>query len=351
MIHKNCIFCGNPPVSKNKEHILPKWLLSLTGSENRQVPVGYNWKTQEPIKFDFSSFVFPSCKRCNSEFSDIEAKLRPIFDKLLLDDYLNPIELCLLLDWFDKIRIGLWLAVSYLNKETFGVTPRFYIKDRIATKDRLLTITNLYNSHIGLSWIGANSLCFIYSPTCLSLQINNLLFVNASLEFLVSEHLGFPYPILAELKSDHGKTDYVMAEAKEQYTKQLFRTVLSEPHIKIMQPIYNQNKEFLPSYYDTQYIQQNSYDPKKGIGKIFLEHDNMIYPVAAHEEVNFSMKEKIWQGRKVPIIGPTLLLQMELLTKYPVDTKRLTVDQKVNYEKVKKEILNYTKLQYRSYKD
>ena len=105
----------------------------------------------------------------------MEAKLRPVFDRLLVDEYISQAELSLLLDWFDKIRIGLWLAVNYLNKEAFGIAPKFYIKERIATKDRLLTITNLYNANIGLTWIGANSLCFIYSPTCISLQVNNLL--------------------------------------------------------------------------------------------------------------------------------------------------------------------------------
>lgn len=351
MTLKNCIFCGKLPLSKNKEHILPKWLLSLTGGENKQVPIGYNWKTQETIKFDFSSLVLPSCQKCNSEFSDMEAKLRPVFDKLLIDLYLSQPELSLLLDWFDKIRIGLWLAVIYLNKNTFGITPKFHIKDRIATKDRLLAITNLYNTNIGLTWIGANSLCFIYSPTCISLQVNNLLFVNASLEFLVSEHLGFPFPIKSEIRSENGITDYVMAKSKEIYTKRLFKTVLPEPHIKIMQPIYHQNQDILPSFYNTQYIHQNSYDYQKGIGKIFLEHDNIVYAIEEDEEVNFSMKEKVWNGRKVPIIGPTLLLQMELFTKYPIDTNCLSKEERMNYNRVKREILNYTRLQYSTHKE
>ena len=31
MLSKVCIFCGNPPSGKNKEHVIPQWLIRATG--------------------------------------------------------------------------------------------------------------------------------------------------------------------------------------------------------------------------------------------------------------------------------------------------------------------------------
>ena len=36
----------------------------------------------------------------------MEAKLRPVFDRLLVDEYISQAELSLLLDWFDKTELG-----------------------------------------------------------------------------------------------------------------------------------------------------------------------------------------------------------------------------------------------------
>jgi hypothetical protein len=37
---KRCIFCGNPPSAKNKEHVVPKWLIELTGDPKREWYLG-----------------------------------------------------------------------------------------------------------------------------------------------------------------------------------------------------------------------------------------------------------------------------------------------------------------------
>jgi hypothetical protein len=40
---KFCVFCGKKPQSKNREHIIPQWLIALTGDPNRDVYLVRKW--------------------------------------------------------------------------------------------------------------------------------------------------------------------------------------------------------------------------------------------------------------------------------------------------------------------
>jgi len=65
---KFCVFCGQKPENKNKEHVLPKWLIKLTGKPNRQINVGLNFSDFEKdteIKerqYSINSFTLPACE-------------------------------------------------------------------------------------------------------------------------------------------------------------------------------------------------------------------------------------------------------------------------------------------------
>lgn len=202
-MEKVCIFCGQPPQNKNKEHIIPKWLMKLTGTESKMMSVGSTWKTGKEIVFNFSSFTFPSCAKCNTDFARIEALVKPTIEKILNDEYIETEDLIRLLDWFDKVRISLWFGIQHLNNGSFNIPPKYYINNRIGLKDRLLAISNCYDKYVGLRWTGANTLCFIISPTCFTLNVNNVLFTNCSSDFVVSEQLGFPILFLKDLILPH----------------------------------------------------------------------------------------------------------------------------------------------------
>jgi hypothetical protein len=49
-------------------------------------------------------------------------------------------ELNVFLDWMDKIRVGLWLGIRYLDRNSFPVDPNFYIAHRIGTADRVACV-------------------------------------------------------------------------------------------------------------------------------------------------------------------------------------------------------------------
>ncbi len=144
MADKYCVFCGNKPVNKTKEHILPKWLIEITGPKNRLARFpSLNDASQE---YSFSNFVFPACETCNVKYGILESESKPIIEKMLNNSVLSANEIEVLLDWVDKIRIGLWLSMCIRDKNIYNLEPNFYIQGRIGTKDRAIFIskTNLH---------------------------------------------------------------------------------------------------------------------------------------------------------------------------------------------------------------
>lgn len=189
-MRKFCLFCGEKPIDKNKEHIIPQWLIKYTGDPKRIPLLGK--KDGKEIKFSWLNFVFPACEECNSNFGKIEAKIQIILDKIDKEKSLSHNEINLFLDWLDKIRIGLWLGHAMLQKKDFE--PNFFINNRVASKDRLCLIYKLNDSEKGIGLIGTDTPVFEHTPSCFSLTINNMIFFNYSKEFLLSKNLGFPYP-------------------------------------------------------------------------------------------------------------------------------------------------------------
>ena len=65
-MEKVCIFCGERPASKNLEHVLPQWLIKLTGHPKRMAKFGYDKDFEKggvvKRSFAFNAFKFPSCK-------------------------------------------------------------------------------------------------------------------------------------------------------------------------------------------------------------------------------------------------------------------------------------------------
>jgi hypothetical protein len=113
-----CIFCGESPENKNKEHPLPQWLLTLTGDPKRVVRHGYRWSDGKFFEFSFDSLVFPACASCNTNYSGFEGYAKSIVEKICRKEPASPVEYVHLLDWLDKVRIGLWLGHRYLQQHT-----------------------------------------------------------------------------------------------------------------------------------------------------------------------------------------------------------------------------------------
>lgn len=206
-VKKLCVFCGNLPEEKTMEHVVPKWLLELTGNPNRRGIFGaYPSEEGEPIRqreFGLSAFKFPACGACNNKFGKLEDRAKHVMVKTLANEELDNTELTTLLDWFDKIRIGLYLAFNTLDDFSDIVAPTIHIELGQTLKDRLLFVYDYEDvTRTNLTFYGANSPIFYMMPNAFIMTVRDKLFLNAAADYLVAEKLGYPYGEFICLQDD-----------------------------------------------------------------------------------------------------------------------------------------------------
>lgn len=207
-VEKFCIFCGERPESKTKEHIIPRWLIELTGDPKRVAGFGIDWRTptKEGRQFSFDSFAFPACWKCNDAFSALEASAKPVLEAILSEAAISAADWDTFLDWIDKVRTGLWLGMLYLNRNWRGITPRFHVATRTGAKDRVLITYRLTGAAgRGLRWLGTESPLFQDMPSCFVMMVKNYLFFSLSCDFLLAERLGLPYPGRRSRRAEGGE--------------------------------------------------------------------------------------------------------------------------------------------------
>ncbi|MDK2743218.1 MAG: hypothetical protein NDI90_09900 [Nitrospira sp. BO4] len=278
----DCIFCGKRPVDKNKEHVIPLWLIEMTGDPKRQLKIPYFASIRKtlPNSFAFNSLTFPACTRCNSGFSDLEDQAKEIISKMLRYEEVDSHSINTFLNWLDKIRIGLWLGTLSLIGNPAGIKPKFHIASRVAAKDRMLVMHRCEEGPIGLGVFGTTLPMFWHSPVCFSLMINHFTFINASTDFLISRRLGFPYPTKMLLNAD-GSAVAEMAPGTERYLFPLIRMPYHPGGTEIFQPIFSHSlspagSDSFGSVYDTEYVRRHSMSHSGGIGKIILQRERSI---------------------------------------------------------------------------
>ncbi|RUR15186.1 hypothetical protein ELY21_14960 [Legionella sp. km535] len=237
MMEKFCIFCGENPRNKTSEHVLPRWLISLTGNPNRVVNFGQNPLTLKTPRFDWSNFKFPSCDKCNNNSATLEGDAHKITNKILLRQPISIREFDIFLDWLDKVRIGLWLAYQYLHKNPLQIFPKFYINNRIGIKDRMLAIYPFNSQNQGMNIWGAETLTFQFKPSCFSIRINDIYILNMSWDFMCAKRCGFPYPKI--IKTDLAEFAISGFKRDENYKHPILRMPFYKPSIHIYQPLYS----------------------------------------------------------------------------------------------------------------
>jgi len=233
-----CIFCGAPPDEKTKEHVLPQWLIELTGHPKRVVNFGFDLLRGKYPRFDWASFVFPACDTCNGRYSKLEGRMKIIVEHLLTATPVTGYDYIDLLDWLDKVRIGLWLGYFYLHRNPVGISPNFHISTRVGQKDRMVAIYTIETDKNGLNVHGAETLGFQVVPCCFSLNIKNLHILSLSWDFMCSARSGFPFPRRMRINLDRNRvlecSDIV---ALHKVKHPLLRSPIIKPAVQIFQPI------------------------------------------------------------------------------------------------------------------
>jgi len=267
-----CVFCGGAPRGRTNEHVVPLWLIELTGNPNRRVNL--HTELTAPLKtktFAFDQFQFPACGDCNGRFAHLEQRVEPIMRAILQNGYLDECDWDVLLSWFDKVRVGLWLSKYFLGKNSLGLKPRFQIAQRIDIRDRAILLFRRKSDSQGLTFGGTFLPSFDCSPTSFALFVNNYMFVNLTSTDLCSHRLGFPsfQPI-----ADQG--DRIVGKQRLGIKRVISPVLRGVPHIRgtgIYQPIYHGLLTGLEDRTQVvdEYVSTNSLDEERGIGGVFLQ--------------------------------------------------------------------------------
>lgn len=284
-----CVFCGGPPVARSREHVLPQWLIRLTGDPNRTVGLGRNWSHPQlqERRFALSRFTFPACGECNQQFSSLEAAAKQVMSKLQELAPLTDLDWDTFLDWLDKVRTGLWLGQRMLNRNHAGITPLFHIQQRVARKDRFVIVYRLQpDDCTGLSWIGTDDPIFHRQPSVFGLGANRLLFLSVSFDFLFSRRFGFPYALQRRARPGGGEL-VDLEDGTEKTILPLVEYRFKSGGTQLWQPIVpwqpNSNAadlEAMRRAYDTDFVRRNCLDFDRGKGRLFRRNRNelVVYP-------------------------------------------------------------------------
>lgn len=269
-----CVFCGNKPQGKNAEHVLPQWLMAMTGKKSRPCFMG-NILPSGRDSIAFQALKFPACEECNSRYSLMEAQCKDIITKIMDGASLTAPEISLLLDWFDKVRVGLWLGDLYLSKQVDVYDPHMHIASRVGLKDRMLIIERTEpkeDEKIRLSFIGPGMKTFRHMPSVFQLIVNDYTFTSASEYGLVARRVGFPYcdkMIFMDLTDIRPGT--VNRGNGRLHTPVVRSFEPTKTQTVIYQPMYRGFSLLSPEPYNVKYVQDHSLDAENGVGGIFYQ--------------------------------------------------------------------------------
>lgn len=184
------------------------WLLKATGDPNRQFRIGSSLITAEEWIRPASSFTFPACEECNHSYGKgLETQARKIILAIQNGKPITVENAYRLLDWLDKVRIGLWLGFGMLHKEG-DFTPRFSIDTRLGRKDRLAIVSvDPTDTTKRLTFGGTDNNLFRLSQCAMFLGINNIRILSISADFLLTRETGLPHGVDPYLVS--GKRGFI----------------------------------------------------------------------------------------------------------------------------------------------
>jgi len=294
MSEKFCIFCGQKPKNKNLEHVIPQWLIRMAGVEKKPI---FSPHPQFGKDISFMQFSFPACTECNSKFAKMEALVKPVVERVLAGQSISGADASLLMDWFDKVRIGMWLSNMFYDPALkHDVQPHYHIDFGVAKKDRMLSIQKLKmkaGENQGIYCGGTMTQLFNYCPVAFTMVINDYYFFNASTHNLVSPRVGFPK--IVDAQSHNGSNVLLEVNIVNNDHKKVVNPIVQNftpglESVSFYQPIY---RDFLnPADFPVdEYMLQHSYDANKGLGGVFVQKGSSQKPkyIEQNERVNMKL--------------------------------------------------------------
>ena len=266
------MFCGSQPRKRSREHIIPRWLMKLTGDPNRKCFFGPFLDEKGGLvrrSFPLDNFAFPSCGVCNQKLSELESSAREVVSGILDQKPLSSADFGVLLTWLDKVRVGLWLGGYHMIKNVWGIAPQFFINSRMDKSDRMVLIYRSSYAKRRLVFQSPSLAAFQYQPTCFFLIVNNFLFLNVSTDLFLSRRLGLPYPSHIHY-TNSPEFGVQIVKGLERVLTPVVKLKFDKRCTQILQPLFARGeiRSIVSSFYETDYVKSMSIDHAKGIGKV-----------------------------------------------------------------------------------
>jgi len=315
-IMKHCVFCGQKPQDKSKEHVIPRWLIELTGDPSRSANFGFSKDVKNKVlsqrTFAFDKFTFQACSKCNQKFSSLEAKAKQTINLVLSANSISVLALSEMFDWFDKVRIGLWLGMRLLDKDIANVQPNFHIETRIGQHDRLLIIEKSDFDGERLNFVATDTLNFALTPSAFMLIINNYHFTNISTMSLCARRLGFPFVSEAKVHPERDEIEVDIIPGRERVMHPVLRRAISEKGKRIYQPMFRAGlAQGASEIYDCDYVRQHSIDFAQGVGNIFADAEGHINEFRMSDSINLD-PDQIQPYERLNILSGINILEWQL---------------------------------------
>jgi hypothetical protein len=312
------------PEAESKEHIVPRWLIELTGEPKRTGVFGPFWdgKVLKMHSYSFDRFAFPACEKCNQESSELEGSASTVVSSIVDEKPLSSADLQVLLTWLDKVRIGVWLALLYMQKGLYPISPNYFIDSRLDKSDRMVLLYKSDYAGLRLQFDITGVPAFQYHPSCFYLVVNDYYFFNVATDFLLSKRMGLPYPSQISYTNTPAMK-MKMHEGKERIAYPPVTLRYARKCAQIFQPMFKiETKSQFNEYYETDFVKSITLDHSKGAGKVFY-YDGVRLSQFPVDKSDCWLPPKTWNDNELRLtVGKqTLEFQLHLLKYGPTDRK------------------------------
>lgn len=345
-MEKLCVFCGQRPRAKNQEHVIPQWLIKITGDPGRQAYLGRSWHSPalEKREFTWKAFTFPACTVCNDKYAKLEGAAKSVLEPMLGYEAVGAQQLDILLDWLDKVRTGLWLGKRYLNKNYRGLAPMFHISQRVGSKDRYLIVYRVDDDgEAGIGIGGTETPLFDYIPSCFTLMINNLQFLNVSYDFILAHRFGFPYVKSRKMRSGGGEW-IEMNPGVELQKFPLVERRLKTGGTQVFQPMVpwshfkgeGDADDHIRNLYDRPFVRERCMDYERGRGKVYWRVGKWLKEYPETPSTAWVPKQRFARGELMYQTGIIAGEILEELFRDSADLDALPEDERTSIESQRK---------------
>jgi hypothetical protein len=183
---RRCVFCGLEPNNKTKEHIIPTWLQKFAGGNEHPARI---LTPKGDVILPWKNLVLPACKSCNEHYGQLEGLVKDALTGIS-DGELKASDLSLLLDWMDKLRIGIWLLQLSLGKGAHNINPNYSIGSRLGNADRLIRIFRYHTDATGIGLLGTDTMSFSLHPVAMTVFIRDIVILSVSTSGCLQQRMG-----------------------------------------------------------------------------------------------------------------------------------------------------------------